>query len=447
MTQPSWWLARRLAWRLGLVVIAAIGLAGITVGWRAIVTAHALEDTTLQAQVAAVAAALRTTPDGTPQLDLSPALDVAFRASGGSSVYVIVDANGKPRLASDVQAGAIVAPYLPHGGLFQVPPSDRYPAGLLGYVTNAGRWRVAVAQSREQAEAFAGSLLTEFLSTGLILLALIGATAVAIAMATVQRGLAPLRRASVAAARVEPAHPGVRLPEDGLPGEVAPLVSAVNQALARLEAALLAQRRFVGDAAHTLRTPLAVLTARLDALPDAPETSALRRDADRMTRLIDQMLQMARLDGTPLDVTRPVDLHAVAVEAISALAPLAMQRRIELALVEQPVRATGDHAALVIALTNLIENALNHAPPASLIEVAIEPPARLSVLDRGPGVPEAERELIFERFGRGRAAQASGPGLGLAIVAGIAAAHRGSVQAMGRDGGGSVFVLELGTHL
>ena len=90
-----------------------------------------------------------------------------------------------------------------------------------------------------------------------------------------------------------------------MPGEVTPLVAAVNQALARLEAALGAQRRFVGDAAHTLRTPLAVLTARLDALPEGPETAALRRDADRMTRLIEQMLQMARLDGTPLDVTQP----------------------------------------------------------------------------------------------------------------------------------------------
>jgi signal transduction histidine kinase len=235
------------------------------------------------------------------------------------------------------------------------------------------------------------------------------------------------------------------LPEEGLPGEVAPLVSAVNQALARLEAALIAQRRFVGDAAHTLRTPLAILTARLDAL-EAPETAALRHDVDRMTRLIEQMLQMARLDGTPLDASQPVDLRAVAVEAISALAPLAMQRRVELALNERTAHATGNHAALVIALTNLIENALNHAPSGSLIEVTIEPPAILSVLDRGPGVPEADRAAIFERFARGRIARGSGAGLGLAVVAGIAAAHRGSVRAMGRDGGGAAFILELGTH-
>ena len=221
----------------------------------------------------------------------------------------------------------------------------------------------------------------------------------------------------------------------------------MNQALARLEAALGTQRRFVGDAAHTLRTPLAVLTARLDALPDAPETAALRRDADRMTRLIEQMLQMARLDGTPLDVSQAVDLHAVAVEAISALAPLALRHDVELVLSGQAMTGavTGNHAALVIALVNLLENALAHAPPQTLIELSLEPPARLSVLDRGCGVAKEERTLIFDRFRRGRTEGSVGAGLGLAIVAGIAAAHHGSVGAMGRDGGGAAFVLELGT--
>jgi signal transduction histidine kinase len=289
-----------------------------------------------------------------------------------------------------------------------------------------------VAQSREQSEALVGSLLAEFFSTGLVLLALIGTASVLIGVLTVRSELRPLRLASAAATRVEPARPGLRLPEAGLPGEVTPLVAAVNQALARLEVALSAQRRFVGDAAHTLRTPLAVLTARLDSLAEGPDTLALRRDADRMTRLIDQMLQMARLDGMPLDVSQPVHLRAAAVEAISALAPLALQRGVQLALSEP-------------ALTNLVENALAYAPPGSLVEVTVEPPARVLVLDRGPGVPEAERSLIFERFGRGQATGSTGAGLGLAIVAGIATAHRGSVRAMGRDGGGAAFALELST--
>jgi signal transduction histidine kinase len=351
-------------------------------------------------------------------------------------------------LSSDSRAAALLVRFLPvRDGLFQVPVSDGYPEGMVGFVTHSGPWRVAVGQSREQSEVLVSSLLTEFFSTGLVLLALIGAVSVVISVVTVRQGLRPLLHASTAAAAVDASRPGVRLPEDGLPGEVTPLVAAVNQALARLEAALGAQRRFVGDAAHTLRTPLAVLTARLDALPEGPETAALRRDADRMTRLIEQMLQMARLDGTPLDVSQPVDLHAVAVEAISAMAPLALRHNVQLALSGHPITSavTGTHAALVIALVNLLENALAHAPPQTLIELSLDPPAQLSVLDRGRGVPKEEHTRIFERFRRGRTEGSVGAGLGLAIVAGIAAAHHGSVRAIGRDGGGAAFVLELGT--
>jgi two-component system, OmpR family, sensor histidine kinase TctE len=445
----TWWLAYRLAWRLALVLLVAIGLAALAVGWRAVVTVRALDDTTLQAQVVAVSSALGAAPDGAPQLDLPPALAAAFRSARGSSVFVIADQAGRLLLSSDPAAATLIAPYLPaRDGLFRVAISPGYPEGLLGYVHRAGRWRVAVAQSREQSEALVGSLLTEFLSTGVVLLALIGAAAALIGALTVRHGLRPLRLASATAMQVQAARPGLRLPEAGLPGEVAPLVAAVNEALARLEAALRAQRRFVGDAAHTLRTPLAVLTARLDSLPDSQESEALRRDADRMTRLIEQMLQMSRLDGMPLDVSGPVDLHAAAVEAISALAPLALRRGVELALTEtaEVLAVTGNYPALMIALTNLIENALAYAPPGTLVDVIIEPPARVSVLDRGPGVRESERSLIFERFGRGHSACSAGAGLGLAIVAGIAAAHRGSVQMTGRDGGGSVFALELGTH-
>ena len=446
MTQ--WWLARRLAWRLALVMLAAVALTAVAIGWRAVVTARSLEDASLQAQVAAIAGGLVVSTNGTPRLDLPSDLTAAFEASHGTSIFVVTDQSAEPLLSSDPQAAALLVRFLPaRDGLLQVPVSDRYPEGMVGFVTHSGRWRVAVAQSREQSEVLVSSLLTEFFSTGLVLLTLIGAVSVAISVITVRQGLRPLLHASTAAAAVDASRPGVRLPEDGLPGEVTPLVAAVNQALARLEAALGAQRQFVGDAAHTLRTPLTVLTARLDAMPEGPETAALRRDADRMTRLIEQMLQMARLDGTPLDVTQPVDLHAVAVEAISAMAPVALRHNVQLALSGQAITSavTGNHAALVIALVNLLENALAHAPPQTLIELSLEPPARLAVLDRGGGVPKEERTVIFERFRRGGTEGSVGAGLGLAIVAGIAAAHHGSVQTIGRDGGGAAFVLELGT--
>ena len=316
---------------------------------------------------------------------------------------------------------------------------------MVGYALATGRWTVMVAQSREQSEVLVRGVLAELVSKGLALLAVIGAMAVLIGVWTVRQGLRPVRGASAAAAAIGPGRPGARLPESDLPAEIAPLVSAVNQALARLESALAARRRFVGDAAHSLRTPLAVLMARIDSLQDSTEAQHLRQDVDRMARLVGQMLQMARIDGAPLDIIERVDLHAVAMEAISALAPLAVARQLDLELTGAPggpIR--GNRAALVIALQNLIENALGHAPPGSTAQVELTPSNTLRVLDRGPGVPEAEQAAIFERFRRGRReARASGAGLGLAIVAEIAAAHGGSAHVSTREGGGAVFELDL----
>ena len=185
--------------------------------------------------------------------------------------------------------------------------------------------------------------------------------------------------------------------------------------------------------------------ARIDALQDSTEAQHLRQDADRMARLVGQMLQMARIDGVPLNVSERVDLHAVAMEAIGAVAPLAVAHQLNVELTGAPggpIR--GNRAALVIALENLIENALGHALPGSTVELELTPSNTLRVLDRGPGVPEAERAVIFERFRRGRRpAGAAGAGLGLAIVAEIAAAHGGSAHVSTREGGGAAFELDL----
>jgi two-component system sensor histidine kinase TctE len=133
---------------------------------------------------------------------------------------------------------------------------------------------------------------------------------------------------------------------------------------------------------------------------------------------------------------------------VSALAPLAVARGIELSLESEgrAVVARGNREALVLAAQNLIENALSYAPRGSRVEVETAAPACLRVLDRGPGVAEADREAIFARFRRGAApgAGAKGAGLGLAIVAEIAASHGGTARADARPGGGAAFSLELG---
>ncbi len=446
-TAGRWSLSVRLGWRLASVMLLAMLLAATAVAWRAIATVEELDDSALQDQIRLIAARLPGKPDAAGRINLPEDLLAPFRASDGDNVFLIYDG---ARLAgsSDPDAAARLAPLLHQPvkiGFFRVPTMAGHAHGMVGLAAEAGPWRVVVLQGREQTAVLLDSLMGSFLIGAVWLLLPIGAVTVLVGVLTLRRGLRPLLEASAAAALVGPDRPGARLPLARLPAEVAPLVQAVNDALARLEQALAAQRRFVAEAAHALRTPLAVLTARLDGLEEQPEMAALRHDTDRMARLVGQLLRMARLEGLPLDVTQPLDLRAAAVEAITGLVPLALRGGVELALLDGPPLPglRGNQPAVVLAITNLLENALAHAPGGTTVEVVITPPATVAVLDRGPGVAAAHRARIFGRFERGPVARDGGAGLGLAIVAEIAAAHRGTIHVAERAGGGAAFVLVL----
>lgn len=300
-------------------------------------------------------------------------------------------------------------------------------------------WETAAALGRE---ALVHALLAEFLTDVAWLIPVIAAAALVMVVLTVRLGLRPLRRISALAARVGPEHTDIRLPERDLPSELLPLVTAFNQALERLDAAFAQQRRFTAEAAHQLRTPLAILTANLDDLKGDGEVAALREDVARMNRLVDQLLRVARLEAHPLDVSQRADLVTCAQATVSALAPLALQRGRELSFsgADVSVPVTGNATAIEDALRNLIENALAYAPVGTEVTVTVDAARRVAVADRGPGVPERDRARLFERFWRGRDASGTGAGLGLPIVAEIMRAHGGRVTVHNRKGG-AVFTL------
>ena len=446
--QAAWSLTARLGWRLAAVMVTAILLAAGAVAWRTIATVHELDDSALQNQADLISRSLSAIPGGTKDIVLPEALVAPFRGSDGDNVFVVYDRNDRVVATSDPREAALLAPIMPQPlrpGFFRLPATTGHEHGMVGLVAAVGPWQIAVLQGREQTAVLLDSLMGNFLVGTIWLLIPIGLATVLIGILTLRQGLRPLRQVSAAATLVGPSQPGMRLPVAKLPLEVAPLVAAVNDALTRLEQALATQRRFMAEAAHALRTPLAVLTARLDMLDGQHEVAALRHDADRMARLVGQLLRIARLEGLPLDVTHCVELRPVAVEAIASLAPLALRNGVELALLVDQALApvSGNHAALVLALTNLIENAISHAPSASVIEVKLAPPATIAVSDRGPGVAVEHRARIFGRFERGATPCKGGAGLGLAIVAEIAAAHGGSVRVTGRAGGGAIFLLTL----
>lgn len=263
------------------------------------------------------------------------------------------------------------------------------------------------------------------------LLALLGVWVVA-------RALAPLRRlaADVRARDVDTFAP---LPDTDVPDEAAPLVRAVNGLLARLSGALDAQRAFVADAAHELRSPLTALKLQLKLLREAGDEAArkaamerLAQGVERATRLVEQLLALARTEPGAAQTLAALDLADVAREALADLLPLASARGSELSLqADAPVPLQGDRNGLIALVRNLADNALRYAPPGARVELLLaldDGAPLLTVDDSGPGIPPAERGKVFDRFVRRSAQGESGSGLGLAIVRSVAQRHGATVS-------------------
>jgi signal transduction histidine kinase len=260
---------------------------------------------------------------------------------------------------------------------------------------------------------------------------------------TIRRSLRSLGRLSAEAALIEPSRTDVRLEESGVPQEILPLVRTINTALQRIDEGFELQRRFTTNAAHELRTPLAILRARIDGLDEGAAKTGLIKDVERMTRLVSQLLVAGRLEMQPPSGETSVDLAAIARETVERLAllPAARAHELKLTLPERPVAVRGEEESLGDALRNLIDNALAHSPPGKPVEIRVAEDGSVEVRDRGPGIPPEHRQQIFERFWRARKSGGEGAGLGLSIVRAIVQRHHGSVSVADNPGGGTVFRL------
>jgi signal transduction histidine kinase len=261
-----------------------------------------------------------------------------------------------------------------------------------------------------------------------------------------RRAMAPLDLAGERARLINPGTSGVRLAKKGMPGEVLPLIETINSALERLDRALDAHRRFIGDAAHELLTPLAVLRANIDTLDDKATAKTLRKDAETMSAIVTQLLELDELESIEVDKWEPLDVSEASREVVAQMAPFAYRdgKEISLDCPEKSVVLNCCPKAFARALRNLVENAIVHTPKGTKVEVSVAKNGRISVRDHGPGVPPQDRASIFQRFWRGQSRQnRPGVGLGLSIVKRFAEMSGGTIEVADAEGGGALFVLDL----
>ena len=329
-------------------------------------------------------------------------------------------------------------------------PRDRQP-GFSTVRTVTGEWRVFSALAGDQVVQVAQPLsVRRELAASMALRTIVPLLAVVPFLVLfvwfgIARGLSPLERVAIALAERSP---GALRPlnEAGLPTEVAPLVRALNGLLDRLDHALDAQRAFIADAAHELRTPLTAvhLQAQLaERATSGAERSAalaeLRSGLERATRLVEQLLTLAREEpGVSEQPFVRLDLTELARQVLAGYAAIAAARGVDLGLAETSAAADeasidGDPDALRTLASNLVDNAVRHTPVGGRVDVGTQRDGAdvlLTVRDSGPGIPQSERERVFDRFyrvpGEGGAG-VTGSGLGLAIVKRIAERHGAAV--------------------
>jgi signal transduction histidine kinase len=264
----------------------------------------------------------------------------------------------------------------------------------------------------------------------------------------IHRGLRPILAVAEQATRIDMDTLRQRLSSEGAPQEIAPLIDAMNKALERLDAGVARQRRFAANAAHELRTPVAILSARLDA-PEEPSFKIdLKRDVRRMRHIVEQLLAVTRLASPTEHGVDHVDLVALVRAACADAALLAIRkgRSIEIEHDGATRMVRADAGAVESVLANLIDNALHAEPAGGAVVVSIdsEDGARVRVIDHGEGVSPGERDQVFEPFWR-KSPGRPGLGLGLAISKELIEAQGGTIRVEETPGGGATlcFILPL----
>jgi len=236
------------------------------------------------------------------------------------------------------------------------------------------------------------------------------------------------------------------LSNEGLPSEFGGVVTGINAMLAKLDRSLTLQKEFTSDVAHQLRTPLAVLLLEASTLPPGAAQDHIKQELSDLADLVNQLLRFAQAEDAMARQRRAVDITETARKVCEDFADTAFgaKKQIEFDAPEQKALVWGHPALIDAAIRNVVDNAVKLSPPHSTISVSVDSESKIIVEDRGPGVPESQKELIFQRFWRADGRRSHSSGIGLALVRRIAFLHGGDVHVADRPGGGARFVMSLG---
>lgn len=411
--------AHSLRRRLLSVILAAIAVASVLQASSAYRTALAQTDALFDSQLQALA---RSVGGGVPLMPSNPgdiqSLDMMVQIWGPDGVQIFRSTGRslptQTRLGfSDVDVEGV-----------------RYRV----YSLQAPRHVIQVAQDLDARRARARSLAIDaMLPVALLAPVLMGAV-----WWLISASLSPLARMRRQVAQRAPDDLSP-LPDADLPQEVQPLVRELNLLFERMRQSFGAQQQFVADAAHELRSPLAALKLQAQALRrgrEGPEHAAavarLNDGIDRAIKLTEQLLALAREEAADTSgVHEGVDLLEAARAAVGDVLPQAAAMGTDVGLATfDPVAVRGRPESIRILLRNLLENAIKYSPPGGRVDVSLPTRGEVACIvveDSGPGIPEPERERVFDRFYRSPGAGGAGSGLGLAIVKIIADRHGGSV--------------------
>ncbi|ATQ67206.1 MULTISPECIES: sensor histidine kinase [Methylosinus] len=308
--------------------------------------------------------------------------------------------------------------------------------------TPFGQMHIATYRQKFRFDDFYYSMRDEFawLNAYIVAVVLISA---ATAWFAVRQGLRPLASVAAGAARIDMDSLHQRLPLRGVPAEILTLVDSMNGALARLDAGAARMRRYTANAAHELRTPLAILRARLEDKEDPTFKSDLMRDASQLQAIVEQLLAAARLGERQGPVDEWVDLVDAIRRIVADYMPLVIECGREIAFEggPTPVVARGNRRAIECIVANLIDNALRAEPRGGTVLVTVGD-ARIEVIDHGEGVAPADRETIFEPFWR-KSEATPGTGLGLAVARELMEKMGGRIAVLQTPGGGATFRLSF----